>query len=161
MIFNITSDKFLLHLADLLNVKLNQILLREQFIGKAQNGFYICNLDDLGSKGTHWTSFYVQDKHVVYFDSFGLSPPKSIVKFCKNKSISYSADQIQHIKSDACGYYVIAFIQNFNKIPKKDLDSKRKMGYHLNKFIQPFDVQNIDANEKILENQLKELLIKL
>lgn len=161
MMFEITSDKDLLHYADLLELKINQIKTKDSFIGKIKNGFYIVNLDNITGPGTHWAVFFCHNNYVVYFDSFGLSPPMDIIQFCNKKQIIYSTDHIQDIKSDACGYYCIAFIQFFNNIPKKNLQTNKQMGYYLNNFLKPFDVQNKKKNEKILATILKDLLKNL
>ena len=39
------------------------------------NGAYVINLDeykDIGTVGTHWIAFYVNNNEITYFDSFGL-----------------------------------------------------------------------------------------
>ena len=35
-------------------------------------GAYVINLDEFKSIGTHWTALYVNDKNLIYFDSFGV-----------------------------------------------------------------------------------------
>jgi hypothetical protein len=156
-----TSDQQLYHYADLLNILVNQIKTKDSFKGHVKNGFYIVNLDDVTGSGTHWTAFFCHNNLVVYFDSYGLSIPKDIVKFCKGKTMIYSTDQIQTFESQACGYYCIAFINYFSKIPKSNLKTKKQMGYYINNFIKPFDVQHIKRNDKILFDQLKQLFNKL
>jgi hypothetical protein len=159
--FDTTSDKELNEYADILNININQITTKDNFKGMVKNGFYIANLDNVYGPGTHWTCFYCVNKIVVYFDSFGLSPPKDIVKFCKGKTIIYNTDQIQHIDSQACGYYCLAFIVYFNKIPKQYLKTVKQLGYFVNIFIKPFDVQNLNKNELILKQQFKDVFLKL
>jgi hypothetical protein len=160
MKFYETSDKFLVQLADILNVKINQIKTKDNFIGKAKLGFYICNLDDVTGPGTHWVTFLVLDKYVVYYDPFGLSVPKQVITFIgKNRQIVYNSDQIQHIKSEACGYYNIDFIQWFSKFKSSDLNSIRKIGHHLSKYAQEYNINDRSGNEKILYKRLKNILI--
>lgn len=159
--FDTTSDKELLEYSDLLNININQITTKDNFKGKVKNGYYIVNLDNIYGPGTHWTCFFCHNKIVVYFDSFGLSLPKDIIKFCKGKTIIYNTDQIQHIDSQACGYYCLAFIEYFNNIPKYNLKTQKQFGYYINLFIKPFDVQHLNNNEKILKQHYKNVFTKL
>ena len=153
-----TSESELLHFLDILDININQIATKDNFKYKAKNGFYIVNLDNKFSHGTHWCAFFCIDRYVIYFDSFGLAPPMNIISFCNKRTIIYSADHIQHIDSNACGYYCIAFIKYFNDIPKQKLKTKRQLGFYLNNFLKPFDVQNQKKNEAILNKQIKPLL---
>ena len=46
---------------------------------KIKDGAYIINLDEYSDIGTHWVALYVQNKNVIYFDSFGVEHiPKDI-----------------------------------------------------------------------------------
>lgn len=159
--FETTTDQELFHYADLLNFNINQIKTKDNFKGKVKEGFYIANLDDITGSGTHWVAFYCVNNMVMYFDSFGLAVPKQIISFCKGNQIIYNVVQIQHIDSEACGYYCIAFFNYFNLIPKSRIKNKKTFGFYFNNFLKPFDVQHIKRNEKILEEQLKSLLNKL
>jgi hypothetical protein len=72
-------------------------------------GSYIINLEnsDVGN-GTHWVILRIfPSKEVIYFDSFGLSPPKQITDFV-GKKIASSTRQIQDIDATTCGYYCLA-----------------------------------------------------
>ena len=45
-------------------------------------GAYVINLDEYRDIGTHWVSLYVNNKTIIYFDSFGVENiPKEIMKF--------------------------------------------------------------------------------
>lgn len=160
MLLERTSDEFLKNLLEYQNINLNQITTKDNF-KILKNGFYICNLDKKTGSGTHWTAFYAIDDYILYFDSFGLPPPKEIVKFCKKKTIIYNSQQIQDINSDACGYYCILFIKYFNDNIKniKYIISKKTLGYYLNKFIKPFNNQKYKVNELILKKLLKNIFI--
>lgn len=158
---DITSDNDLKRLLHMLDINVNQIQTKDNFKGKVKNGFYICNLDKKTGQGTHWTAFYCHNKYIVYFDSFGLAPPRNIINFCNKTMITYSTDEIQDINSNACGYYCIAFIKYFHDIPKSKLKSQKLLGFYLNNFLKPFNVQYINKNEKILETMLKEILNKV
>ena len=50
------------------------------------NGAYIINLQNSNDgNGTHWYCLYIENKHAMYFDSYGGPPPKEVVKFFKRK----------------------------------------------------------------------------
>lgn len=84
-----------------------------------KNGFYIVNLDDdkKGHNGTHWVCAYERglDKDSEYFDSFGVVPPKEILEFLSSP-IKSNNKQIQDFEnSDACGWFCIYVIKQWNK----------------------------------------------
>lgn len=156
-----TTDQQLSHYADLLDFHINQITTKDNFKGKVKQGFYIANLDNITGSGTHWVCFYCVKNMVMYFDSFGLSPPKNIMSFCKGKQIIYNVDQVQDINSEACGYWCIAFCYYWTSIPESKITNKKIFGFYFNNFLKPFDVQQIKRNDKILEEHLRILLNKL
>jgi hypothetical protein len=71
-------------------------------------GSFIINMEDSDAgSGSHWVMIRVfPTKEVIYFDSFGLSPPQQIKDFVKGK-IASSNRQIQDINATTCGYYCI------------------------------------------------------
>jgi len=81
----------------------------------------IINLDDddnltdfYGSStgnGTHWTSYLKRGNHTLYFDSFGMPPPKEFQKYVGGE-IFWSEKQIQKIGTDICGELCLLFLQN-------------------------------------------------
>ena len=66
------------------------------------------NIDNGSMGGSHWTSFIVTDKKSYYFDSFGGSPDKIILKQLP-KPIIYHNYKIQDISSKLCGPYCLYF----------------------------------------------------
>ena len=156
--FTVTSDKFLLQLAEMIGVKINQIKTKDNFVGKAKDGYYIINLDDSEGPGTHWTVMRITPKFCIYFDSFGLPAPQDIIKYARKRIIVYNNDQVQDIMSDACGYYCLDFIKFFDKYKNKDLDTTLKIGHKMNKFLLPYDVNDRKDNEKILSERIKNIL---
>lgn len=77
---------------------------------KPSNKFWIINLGNRETGGTHWT--LVSDYHPTecyYYDSFGLSPPDEILKFMSRastkKTLKYQDMQHQAITSDWCGEF--------------------------------------------------------
>ena len=76
-----------------------------------KNGAYVIDLDEYGDIGTHWVALYVNNKTIIYFDSFGVQHiPKEIMKFIGNKNMITNIFRIQAYDSIMCGYFCIGFI---------------------------------------------------
>ena len=76
-----------------------------------KNGAYVITLDEYRDIGTHWVALYVNNKTIIYFDSFGVEHiPKEIMKFIGNKKIITNVYRIQAYDSIMCGYFCIGFI---------------------------------------------------
>ena len=41
----------------------------------------IVNLDKSGGSGTHWVAWYKNGKNKIYFDSYGVQPPREVIKY--------------------------------------------------------------------------------
>ena len=66
------------------------------------------NIDNGEQGRTHWTCFYMKDNQSYYFDSFGGSPNKFLLKQL-TKPILYHNFKIQNINSQLCGSYCLYF----------------------------------------------------
>ena len=157
-IFTETSDRFLRMVANQMGIKLNKIASKDDFTGKALNGFYIVNLDEESGEGTHWTGLLINPYYAIYFDPFGLAPPQQIRQYVRNWPLIYNTVQIQDIVSKACGYFVLDFFKYFKQYKDKDLNTNLKVGHKMSKFLQPYDVNDRSKNELILSERIKELL---
>ena len=124
------------------NIKLNGIIMSNE-LNKLYNGFYVINLDKVGNGGTHWTCLYYDGKINYYFDSFGMPPPTHIEQLLKPVFI-YNKEQIQDVKSDACGYYCIAWL----KFMSRGKNKNRLFNLFNNLF------NDINKNEKVLKFML-------
>ena len=92
-------------------LKLDQFvdtISRDQIKDVKKKGYYIINLDYSLGNGTHWVAMKLGD-NLEYFDSFGITIPPEIIKFCKKVgiSITYSSGQYQCTHSPLCGYYCL------------------------------------------------------
>ena len=77
-----------------------------------KNGANVINLDEYRNIGTHWVALYVNNKTIIYFDSFGVEHiPKEILKFISNRNIITNIYRIQAYDSIMCGYFYIGFIK--------------------------------------------------
>ena len=82
---------------------------------KVKDGAHVINFDEYSVIETHWITFYVNNKTVTYFDSFGVEHiPKEIKKFIKgtinNKNIITNIFRIQAYDSVMCKYFCIGFV---------------------------------------------------
>ena len=101
--------------------RFNGVFSRDNLPDSIKNGAYVINLDEYHDIGTHWVEFYVNNKTIIYFDSFGVEHiPKEIIKFigneqsssakARNKKIITNIYRIQAYDSIMCGYFCIGFI---------------------------------------------------
>ena len=88
-------------------------------------GAYLINPDEYRDIGTHWVALYVNNKTIIYFDSFGVEHiPKEFMKFIGNKKIITNIYRIQAYDSIMCGYFGIGFINfKFNSNSLTDYTS--------------------------------------
>jgi len=103
-----TSSTQLEQICQELKLPLVGIYSKDNLPSRLYVGSYIVNLEDRDvGNGTHWVLLRVfKTKEVIYFDSFGLSPPTQIKDFVKGK-IASSNRQIQDIDATTCGYFCI------------------------------------------------------
>ena len=53
-------------------------------LNNVENG--IINLDNSNGDGTHWVAYAIDPRGTVYFDSYGLAPPKEFMRYVSNFS---------------------------------------------------------------------------
>lgn len=143
------SDGQLKTLAKRMRIKLIDVVSKDTLAKRTpRDGSYIINLQDSDAgNGTHWVCCFIRGKRAMYYDSFGKVMPNDVLTFLKKKCnhIVYSVDQIQNLRSDACGYYCLAVLHWFTKYSKaKDL------GYGINKYNQQYNTEDTADNEQIL-----------
>ena len=73
------------------------------------------NIDDGRLNGTHWVAFIVKGYKSYYFDSFGGTPDKFLLKQLP-KPIIYHNYKIQDINSKLCGSYYLYFFYLFERM---------------------------------------------
>jgi hypothetical protein len=129
----------------------NGCYMRDQLPRNIKNGFYIINMEPNSAhgSGTHWVSFYIGSRILIYFDSFGVEPPNDVLALCKHRVLFWNKKTIQASTSTACGWFSIAFILICGK------NQKVLNNYH--HFIGLFsDIQS--RNDEILEEILEKHL---
>ena len=91
--------------------RLNGVFSRDNLPNSIKNSAYVINLDEYRNIGTHWVALYVNNKTLIYFDSFGVEHiPKEIMKFINRKNIITNIFRIQAYDSIMCEYFCIGFI---------------------------------------------------
>ena len=112
-----------------------------------QKKFYILNLDDETGPGTHWVVLfmhrYLTKRVPIYFDSFGVYPPKEL-NFIEN--LYFIPYRIQATNSRICGLYSLYFINQALKgrkymdivldVDKNDHnENERRIYFHFSKVL--------------------------
>ena len=93
--------------------RFNGVFSRDNLPNSIKNGAYVINLDEYHDIGTHWVALYVNNKTIIYFDSFGVEHiPTEIMKFIARKKIIANINRIQAYDSIMCGYFCIGFINS-------------------------------------------------
>ena len=102
--------------------RFNGIFSRDNLPNSIKNGAYVINLDEYHDIGTHWVALYVNNKIVIYFDSFEVAHiANKTMKFIARKKIIANIYRIQAYDSIMCGYFCIGFINfMFNGKSLKD-----------------------------------------
>lgn len=157
--FELLSNFDLINYCNLFKINLVDVLSKDEFKDiQPKKGCYIINLQDTNmGNGTHWVALYLDDI-AVYYNSFGIAIPQSILKFVKrydNKiKIIYSIDQIQHMESIFCGWFCIYFLYFFDVLHKKCNNYK----YLLNKHNSIFSMTNKYLNDRILRKLISNIV---
>ena len=91
--------------------RFNGVFSRDNMPNNIKHGAYAINLDEYHDIITHWVALYVNNKTIIYFDSFGVEHiPREIIKFIARKKIITSIYRIQANDSIMCCYFCIGFI---------------------------------------------------
>ena len=68
--------------------RFNGVFSRDNLPSNIKNDAYVINLGEYHDIGTHWIALYVNNKTIIYFDSFGVEHiPREIIKFIARKRI--------------------------------------------------------------------------
>ena len=142
-----------------LGIPLHYVGSKNSFIQKKPKlGAYIINMDTAQGPGTHWTALILRPSCAVYYDSFGLAPPPSILAFVRRfpsqLKVIHSSSQIQALPSTACGWYCLFFLHWFSVKFKTTTRTCREV---LNRHNAIFSLRNRYLNEQILQALIKRL----
>jgi hypothetical protein len=110
--------------------------------------YLILNLENSGHGGSHWTAVCNKpdSPYIEYFDSFGLPIPQTILNYMRRskKRVVGSNNEIQSLKSDACGYYAVNYLK------------QRAAGRSIYDILYQFHKAGALANDKILIKDLQQ-----
>jgi len=114
------------------------------------NQIVIINFDRSDMIGSHWVLCVCREKkYVVYFDSFGVQPPESILKFLRGyvkkhivKDVVMTDKQVQTLKDGYCGLAILKYLKEYilnhkeayeaiNLLSKKSIISYGKLLFRL------------------------------
>lgn len=90
--------------------------MRDELIQETPLNFEcgIINLDNSASNGTHHCCWWKDSDKKLYFDSYGCTPPRELVKYLKSP-IMYSTFQIQTVTETNCSEYCLHVLNELNK----------------------------------------------
>lgn len=162
------TDHQLEELSNKMNIPLEEIIFKDEVPNKFEfNKSYIINLEDnyndkgeLNS-GTHWTCLQVNKYpngtiQGIYFDPFGIPPPKSILKTYKNTTgkehMPHNTKDVQSLMSNACGWYCSAFLHFINNFSHRTKDLYLDTEHFLDFFDDLNKSVDFKKNEFILKH---------
>jgi hypothetical protein len=103
-----TTSTQLEEYAKILKVPLLGIVSKDELKGKIMIGSFIINMEDSDAgNGTHWTMLKVMPQGIIYFDSFGLSPPPNVRQYIGKNKLASSNRQIQDPDASTCGLFCL------------------------------------------------------
>ncbi len=110
-----TTNEQLINYANQFNVSV-KVMMNNQFTVPL-NGYYILNLENKGSNGSHWVCVICRTQECFYFDSFGAPPTQNVHQRLKTKyhKIYMNNSIIQDLESEMCGWFCIGLILHVHK----------------------------------------------
>jgi hypothetical protein len=63
----------------------------------------VVNLDSGSGGGTHWVAYWKNGPATVYFDSYGLAPPKEVLEYL-DRDVRTQTFQLQSANDVICGH---------------------------------------------------------
>ena len=73
----------------------------------------ILNHDDGDGPGKHWTCWHKKGLTKVYFDSYGLPPPREMVEYLRPE-IFYNTDELQQRGTVVCGHFSLHVLKELS-----------------------------------------------
>src|SRR5436190_8103630 len=87
------------------------VFMRNELRNPRKNESLIINLDTNRGPGTHWVAVKKRGNKILYFDPFGIQPPKEVLKYYKHFTIYYTTAQVQKLNSTICGQLCLRFLK--------------------------------------------------
>ena len=141
----------------------DELLFMKPEYNKKNYCCYIINMEDeydehgKPNDGTHWVALYIKklpDGKIepIYFDSYGVAPPKSVTDFVGTPHVPYNTKDIQGLLSDICGWFCLAFLYMLTSFPHRSGDVYVDAGNFLELFDDMNKVVDMHKNEWILKH---------
>jgi hypothetical protein len=145
-----TTSPQLEEYAETLKLPLLGVISKDQLQGKIMIGSYIINLEDSDAgNGTHWVLLKVMPQGIIYFDSFGLPPPKPVRQYIGKHKLASSNRQIQNVDGTTCGLFCLGCDHYLtHNLKRKDIYER------FDDWLNMFKV-NTKENDKILLDYLR------
>src|SRR5436190_23626312 len=77
-----------------------------------KNESLIINLDSNKGFGTHWVAVKKRGDKILYFDPFGIQPPKEVIRYYKPLKVYYSTTKVQKLNATNFGKLCIQFLKS-------------------------------------------------
>lgn len=90
--------------------------MRDELLGKKplNKECGVVNLDSSKNDGSHNCCYWIDGDKKYYFDSFGINPPKEMIKYLKSP-ILYSTYQIQQFNDSNCSEWCLHVLHRLKK----------------------------------------------
>ena len=111
------SNFEIIDMANKLNLPNFKYYMRDQIPKICKNNLEcgIINLDSIKNKGTHHCCYWKNgDDEIYYFDSFGNSAPRELVKYLKHRPLC-SSYAIQQFNDSNCSEWCLYVLNKLNK----------------------------------------------
>jgi len=89
--------------------------MRNELRNPRKNESLIINLDSAPGPGTHWVAVKKRANRILYFDPFGMPPPKEVIKYYKPLTVYYSTRKVQKLNAINCGEICLKFLRTSKK----------------------------------------------
>src|SRR5436190_13083711 len=114
------------------------VFMRNELKNPRKNESLIINLDSKKGSGTHWVAVKKRGDKILYFDPFGIQPPKEIIRYYKTLKVYYSTTKVQKLNATNCGKLCIQFLKSrhfflyikMDKYFKSEWTDLITIGYH-------------------------------
>ena len=163
------SNQQLYHLSKKMGYTITDIIFKDELLfmkpeyNKQHYCCYIINMEDefdengKPNDGSHWVALYIKklpDGKIepIYFDSYGVAPPKSVTDFVGSPHIPFNTKDVQGLLSDICGWFCLAFLYMLTSFPDRSGDVYTDAGNFLELFEDMNKVVDMHKNEWILKH---------
>ena len=140
------SNHDLLEWCRYLNIPIKDVLSRDQTVpNNHRQALFIYNLEPTYMSASHWVATFVKDGVIKYFDGFGMPPFQEMLNHARSKNLTllHQNNQIQNIKTTACGCSCLYFLNDMSK------------GTTCYDLLRVFDIHDTMKNEQFVEKYFK------